>query len=119
MKKNRNRYSRIIETIFLRGMKPGITDLIFKREELISTATELGIELPRNLGDVVYSFRYRASLPESIKKTAPEGFEWVIRPIGQSIYKFSLTTMPRIIPNSLLGETKYQMQRLVLLLDML
>lgn len=69
-------------------------------------AQELEIELPKNLGDIIYSFRYRSVLPEPIRRLAPEGFEWVIRPMGQAKYCFSLTTMPRILPNTLLAETK-------------
>jgi hypothetical protein len=37
---------------------------------------------------------------------APKGLEWVIRPVGQARYKFSLASMPRITPTELLAETK-------------
>lgn len=106
MKKNQNRYSMLIEKIFEQGYRPGATEVPFEREDLVRIATQLGVRLPKNLGDVVYSFRYRAVLPDSIKKCAPDGLEWVIRPTGQAKYKFSLTTMSRILPNPLLAETK-------------
>lgn len=106
MAKINNRYSTIIEDIFRHNYKKGDTDVPFEREDLVRTANRLGIALPKNLGDIVYSFRYRAVLPESIAGLAPEGLEWVIRPTGQSRYKFSLTALSRITPNALLVEIK-------------
>ncbi len=106
MIKTGNRYSKLIESIFTQKYQSGVQEVVFKREDLVSTAAKLGIKLPKNLGDIIYSFRYRAALPESIRNYAPEGLEWVIRPVGQAKYKFSLTAMPRIIPNALLSETK-------------
>lgn len=106
MAKIDNRYARLIEHIFIQKYTEGAQEIIFQREDLVSAANQLGIKLPKNLGDIVYSFRYRTALPESIRKSAPEDLEWVIRPIGQAKYEFSLTTMPRILPNALLAETK-------------
>jgi hypothetical protein len=45
-------------------------------------------------------------MPEAIARLAPQGSEWVIRPMGQAKYVFALSTMPRIIPNEMLAETK-------------
>jgi hypothetical protein len=104
--KGLNRYSQLIEDIFRQHYTKELTEIEFERQELIYTANKLGIDLPKNLGDIIYSFRYRTSLPESIRKTAPEGLAWIIRPIGQSRYKFALTAISRIIPNPLLAETK-------------
>ncbi len=106
MAKGKNRYSALIEDIFHQKYREDDTDVPFEREDLVRTAEKLGMKLPKNLGDVVYSFRYRALLPETIAKLAPEGVEWVIRPIGKSKYKFSLTNLSRITPNLLLAETK-------------
>jgi len=82
MAKNSNRYAKLVEDIFIKKYKKGTQEVVFQREDLVNTAAKLGINLPKNLGDIVYSFRYRAALPESIRKRAPEGLEWVIRPIG-------------------------------------
>jgi len=101
-----NRYATLIEDIFFQNYTSDKTEFEFIRDDLVKTATKLNIVLPKNLGDVLYSFRYRTSLPDSIQATAPEGKSWVIRPIGMAKYKFSLTSMPRIIPNNLLAETK-------------
>lgn len=106
MAKAGNRYAQLIEYIFSQKYKSGSQEVVFQREDLVNTATELGIRLPKNIGDIVYSFRYRATLPESIRNCAPEGLEWVIRPMGQAKYKFALAALPRILPNALLAETK-------------
>ena len=106
MKKTKNRYEKIIEEIFNRFHKEGMEEISFEREDLNKIAEHLGIKLPKNLGDVLYSFRYRVDLPESIRKLAPKGREWVIRSSGKGRYKIALVTMPRIIPNKMLSETK-------------
>lgn len=104
--KSRNRYLQIIERIFEKQYQEGATEVLFEREDIVRTASRLKIHLPKNLGDVIYSFRYRANLPESVRARAPEGMEWVIRPVGQSRYKFALAAMARITPSKLLAETK-------------
>lgn len=103
---SKNRYSQLIEKVFEKYYVKGASEVPFKREDLIETAKELVIRLPKNLGDVIYSFRYRAELPDSIQKCASEGLEWIIRPIGQAKYKFALASSPRITPNPMLSETK-------------
>jgi hypothetical protein len=103
---NPNRYTRIIEQIFLRHFRQGMTEAVFSREEIESVAKELKIRLPKNLGDIIYSFRYRASLPESIRDKAPSGREWIIRPAGRSKYCFALVAQQTILPNPMLSETK-------------
>ena len=66
----KNRYSSIIKRIFQSKYKSGMREVEFKRSEFDMFAKGLNIVLPLNLGDIVYSFRYRVSLPESIQKTA-------------------------------------------------
>ncbi len=105
MTKN-SRYVELIEYIFHQKFQEGKTEFEFERHELVPAAKKLKIALPKNLGDIIYSFRYRSNLPESIRKKAPAGKSWVIRPIGQGKYQFSLTKMPRIIPNESLAITK-------------
>ena len=77
-----NRYEQIIERIFVAHYKRGSSEVIFDREEIPKVASKLGIEIPKNLGDLVYSFRYRTALPAAIADKAPKGKEWIIRPIG-------------------------------------
>ncbi len=102
----KNRYSQIIEAIFLKHYSKNSTELSFNREEIEGTAKALNIKLPKNLGDILYSFRYRVSLPESIIEKAPEGSEWIIRPVGRSLYKFVLTKQTYFIPSKQLTQTK-------------
>lgn len=63
---NSNRYTQIIERIFLSHYQEGAREVEFEREDLVRVADELGIVLPKNLGDVLYSFRYRSALPYTI-----------------------------------------------------
>ena len=106
MKKDGSRYSKLLEDIFSGKHQPGMDKIPFAREELVGAAERLQLKLPKNIGDVIYSFRYRAELPEPIRKTAPEGLEWVIRPVGPAKYEFSLAKAARIGANPLLAEIK-------------
>lgn len=101
-----NRYEQIIEYIFFSHYKDGMTEIPFNREEISQAGKELKIELPKNLGDLVYSFRYRNDLPAAINAKAPEGLTWIIRPTGRARYQFVAIVDPQIVPNSLLAETK-------------
>ena len=65
-----SRYERIIEHIFLAHYEPGMEEVPFEREAILTAAEQLGIALPKNLGDVVYSFRYRTELPEAVRAAA-------------------------------------------------
>lgn len=93
-----NRYTQIIESIFFRHYQAGDAEVAFERSEINDVATELGLKQISNVGDAVYSFRFRVDLPATIKATAPEGLEWVIRQAGISRYKFVLTKFVNIIP---------------------
>lgn len=101
-----NRYAALIESIFRSRYKNGATDLPFSREEFTATAKKLRIKLPKNLGDVIYSIRYRMALPEAIAKTQPPGKEWVIEGRGKARYAFRLVTVNRILPNPQLAAIK-------------
>lgn len=101
-----NLYARIIEAIFLAYYRPGASEVAFARSDLVETAARLGVSLPKNVGDVIYSFRYRASLPPTVAETAPQGYQWVIRPAGRSAYKFALATGTEIVASAMLAETK-------------
>lgn len=100
------RYERLIEKLFFGHYKKDATEVPFRRENIGPIARALRIALPKNLGDLIYSFRYRTALPDSIRKTAPEGNEWIIAPAGRGKYAFVLVGQARIIPNQSLAETK-------------
>jgi hypothetical protein len=101
-----SRYAAIIEKIFLDRYKAGDTEVVFVRTDLQSAASALDIKLPSNLGDVIYSVRYRSSLPDSMLETQPVGMEWVIEGTGRARYAMKLVPINRIMPNANLVTTK-------------
>ncbi|MBM3458860.1 MAG: endonuclease [Armatimonadetes bacterium] len=105
-KRSPNRYERIIETIFNRRYVEGGEGIEFSRDELAEAAHELGVPLPKNLGDLVYSFRYRTPLPESVREKAPPGKVWIIRPAGPSRYRFVAVRELVLAPNPAYAETR-------------
>lgn len=100
------RYERLIERIFLDRFQPGSTVVEFERRDIEEAAAELGMPLPRNLGDVIYTFRFRGQLPEAIRATAPEGLEWRIQLAGRGVYRFVASEPIDVLPNELLAVTK-------------
>lgn len=101
-----NRYGRIIERLFFKNYVKGDQRVEFAREELEKVASQLKIKLPKNLGDILYSFRFRTDLPEKIKRLAPKGKEWLIKLSGRSKYVFSLEDELVLRPNESLTSTK-------------
>jgi len=97
--KTPNRYQALVSDLFSRRYQKGKRVISFTREELISAADSLGIKMPKNPGDVLYSFRFRNPLPDDILKTQPDGMEWVIEGAGRAKYEFRLTPVNRIAPN--------------------
>jgi hypothetical protein len=104
--KKPNRYFRIIEEIFLARYQPEMREVAFEREDIERVAKQLRIKLPKNLGDLVYTFRYRGALPQAIQDKAPPGEFWIIRAAGRSHYRFALSKQPIIKPNEALAQTK-------------
>jgi hypothetical protein len=103
---SQNRYSQIIENTFRKNFRKGSEVVTFKREEIISTARELGIDLPKNVGDVIYSFKFRNPLPSYILKKAPSEKQWVIVNQGRSLYAFVAKKIARILPDTMLPVIK-------------
>ena len=86
---SKNVYSKIIELVFLKKFREGDIEVNFERSELIDAAVELNLPRPKNVGDVIYTFRSRQELPESIAQKAPRGTEWIISSLGPGKYAFS------------------------------
>jgi hypothetical protein len=101
-----NRYASVIEKIFHSNFKAGMREVDFERDDIISASEELKINPPKNLGDLIYSFRYRAALPESIQQQAPVGEAWIIRGVGSAKYRFVLVSNVALTPNPNIAETK-------------
>lgn len=101
--KSPGQYAQIIEAIFAHYYRPGIESFEFAREEIETTARQLydqGMTKKakvKNLGDVIYSFRHRHPLPESVLRTQPEGRGWLILGAGDARYRFRLSRMTTIV----------------------
>lgn len=105
-----NRYSAILLEVFspvLSGALPiediiGGTGFEFPRDAITAAATKLGVVLPKNLGDIVYAFRYRAEFPAAIRELAPAGKKWIIAGAGRSKYRARIIDDVRVSPNTAL-----------------
>ena len=101
-----NAYAAIIEEIFVSKFEAGMTRVDFERSDITAAAERRGLSRPSNLGDVVYSARYRMPLPPAVQVTAAAGCEWTIRGAGKGRYSFVLTTRVHLAPNEQMAFTK-------------
>jgi hypothetical protein len=95
-----NLYAKLIEKVFFDNWTKGAAVVQFERPEIEKAANNLCIQLPKNIGDAIYSFRYRRPLPQSIVDTASKGRHWIIEGAGRSRYRFKLVKESRIVPRS-------------------
>ena len=80
----------------------GADSFVWERSELPTIAGALGVGIPKNLGDNIYSIRSgRADLPEEVQQLAPPGKYWLILPHGRSVYRCVLANAAFIDPNPL------------------
>ncbi|WP_205957211.1 hypothetical protein [Pantoea stewartii] len=93
-----NNYLAIIEKIFFSHYQEGMREFEFDRTEIALMAAELEIDIPKNVGDVIYSVRYRIDLPKKITDTAELGYEWIISGVKRAGYKFHQVKMNRVVP---------------------
>lgn len=91
-------YKQLMAELFGRNYKKGATSVPFTRDQIVEFAATMKMDRPDNLGDLIYSFRYRTKMPDSITATAPKGKEWVIIGAGNAKYKFQLFDAAQIIP---------------------
>lgn len=85
------KYDDIISGIFFDRYEAGATSVRFERNDLATKAHQLEIAIPKNLGDIIYTYKYRKRLPQEIINTAPESFYWRIKNVGTAQYEFVLT----------------------------
>jgi hypothetical protein len=104
--KSPNRYGTLLERIFFDHWKKGTSQFEFGRDEIEKWAKKLDVRLPKNLGDLLYSFRFRTQLPTKIRETETNGKEWRIELAGKARYRFVLGLPSRILPRPDLVETK-------------
>ena len=95
-----SRYASLISEIFTSKYKKGKKKISFSRDDLIAAAKKIDIKVPKNLGDILYSFRYRTELPEEIKAKASGTQEWIIRGEGDALYSFCLVNCAKLTPDS-------------------
>ncbi len=94
-----SKYDKIIETVFFKNYS-GNLRVSFDREELAQACKHLNIPRIKNLGDIVYSYRFRRNLPKKINGTASSGCEWIIAGTGIGRYEFRLSQISKIEPAS-------------------
>lgn len=99
-----NGYSQIIEQVFFDNYVEGAHSVPFKRAELKAVGQRLGME-PKNLGDVLYSFRYRQNLPQKILDKQPAGLVWAIFPAKHSPAAYRFAAVPFSLVNPTPGLT--------------
>src|ERR1039457_5184201 len=97
-----NRYQRVISHVFEK-FSDGANDFEFPRSELVKACETLGVKRIDNIGDVIYTYRYREDLPQSILYTQPEGLNWLILGAGDAKYRFHLGPLLFFKPTS--GQT--------------
>ena len=91
-------YDALILWVFDQHDHSGAFD--FEREELERAAQKLKLVPPKNLGDVIYTYRYRRSLPQAIVDAAPVRTEWIILPAGRARYRFQPSAHAWIQPRT-------------------
>jgi len=101
-----NRYEKLIEKVFLAHYRDGAEEVRFERTDIEEAATTLRMKLPKNLGDVIYSFRFRTDFPESVTSRAPAGKSWVIRLVGRARYCFVASKLTVVTPRNDMACTK-------------
>lgn len=91
-----SRYSDILEKVFEMKFTKGMKKIPFERTDLDIATDKLKIDRIKNLGDIVYSVRYREELPDSIQKKAQKDCEWVIVGAGKGSYEFRLAKKAKV-----------------------
>ena len=103
--KKKEAYKNIIVEVFKNHYSRNKTRFIVARSELVAAATKYGLKVTedddeessaKNIGDVIYTFRFRRQFPKDILDTAPAGKMWIIMGAGDARYEFRLITKPML-----------------------
>ena len=84
------KYDQIIEYIFNRHFDGTANGFEFPRSAVHDAADALRLSRVSNVGDVIYTYRSRKSLPAAIRAQAPGNLEWIIRSTASGQYRFDL-----------------------------
>jgi hypothetical protein len=100
-------YESVIKHVFNGRYRKGASSVDFTRADVEKAAEKLGLD-PKNVGDVIYSYRYRRDLPAEIAERARKGEVWIIRGTGSAKYRFDSVAIDYayIKPRSGLAETR-------------
>lgn len=100
-------YESVMKHVFNGRYTKGDTSVDFSRADVEAAAKKLGLD-PKNVGDVVYSYRYRRDLPAEIAERARKGEVWIIRGTGAAKYRFDSVSIDYayIRPRGGLAETR-------------
>lgn len=101
-----NRYDVIVQRIFDERFRPGARRVEFARQAIVEAAQALGIPAPKNLGDMLYTYRNRRALPGAVTRHAPEGMVWEIRGTGRGTYAFVAVPPLDLAPSPHLAVTR-------------
>lgn len=93
-----NAYQTIILDIFRLHFSKKSEEFTFERDEIAAAAERTGVKRPKNLGDVIYTFRYRRPLPKEILDAQPKGRSWLILGAGDALYRFRLARLTHVVP---------------------
>lgn len=106
-KSKRKVYESCIKHVFNARFTKGASSVNFTRQDVENAAKKLGLD-PKNVGDVIYSYRYRRDLPAEIAERARKGEVWIIRGTGSAKYRFDSVPIDYayIKPRSGLAETR-------------
>jgi hypothetical protein len=91
-----SKYEQIIRSVFFANWQDGSTEFIFSREQI--DGSSLGIN-PKNIGDIIYTYRYSRALPDDILAKAPEGHTWIIEGAGTALYRFRAVKESWFVPS--------------------
>lgn len=105
-KGQRNRYEQVLIHVFNEHFKAGDVEVAFARQELLDACEELGLTTISNIGDAIYSLRYRNDFPHEIASRAPEGMIWQLITVSRSNYVFRATVDIPLEPRPQLAVVK-------------
>lgn len=91
-----SKYEQIIRRAFFLNYTDGCHEFTFSRDQIDGSA--LGLD-PKNIGDIIYSYRYRRELPQDILDCAPPDKSWIIEGAGGGLYRFKAVKHGWFIPN--------------------